>query len=332
MQFNLFTVNKKGNSGYRILICLFLVAAVVLVFWSPSLAGKIVVIGQDDNCSAGMLCDPASPGGQHQTMERDADQGGAAVGYNVFDLYLRSFFKDADSGEGRKHDDVFLLDDAVADIPDYYAYTFGNADETGGNAVLLGDSGMGAYGKGDGNDLRGFAPKEHGVVVTGHSKRTAASSGTVGTVQGTRSAYAPSGTNFNFYSTGPAPVQSSADFLTRDQGSNLPTVAGKFEPVMAEADAVFGHSPHTSSSVAGGDPKYRAGQSRGGGSPVQSSSLSLGQGVEVGSFTVRDFFGLKDDQKEGNKPIVMLILVGVGIAQAAILGVIVIRILIERAR
>ncbi|MCL2459166.1 MAG: hypothetical protein FWF31_10075, partial [Desulfobulbus sp.] len=84
--------------------------------------------------------------------------------------------------------------------------------------------------------------------------------------------------------------------------------------------------------VAGGEPKYKAGQSRGGSYPVQSLSLSLGPEAEKGSFTVRDFFGFKEEQKDSSNSTVTFILVGVGVLQASILGVIVIRILIERAR
>jgi len=312
MQCNPFTVNKGGNSGYRLLVCLFLLAAMVPMSWSPSLAGKIAVIDLDDKCPAGTQCDSVPPDGASPAEERTGDQ--------VTD----------DGDEGRKYDDVSLRDEAVAGIPDYYyAYTFSNADETGGNAILFGDSATGAYGKGYKDNLSGFAPKGHGVVET---VRYGGIAGSSDMVHGTRPAYAPRAANFGFDSIDLAPVQNRADFLAKDQGSNLPTVAGRFEPVIAETNAVFGNSSHTSVHVAGRDQKYRAGQFGGGSSPLQSPSLSLGQEVEAGSFTVRDFFGLKDDQKDSSKPIGILILMGVGILQALILGVIVIRILVERAR
>ncbi|MDR2550422.1 MAG: hypothetical protein LBD10_09530 [Desulfobulbus sp.] len=361
MQLNSSTATKEKNSGCRILFSLFLFSTALLIAWSPSpsLAGKIVVIGQDDGCLAGTRCDQAPSGGRYQAAKPTTGQNEAAAGHNIFGSYLQSYFKDADKGkpaaagkgtpaegelsaegktaDGRaaEEDDtstddddiyIFLLADAVEGIPGYYAYTFGEAVATDGNAVLLGDSLMGGAANGYEEDLRGFMPKESGVVVIGRSRGIDGS----GQQQGARAASAPLAVNFDF--TDPIPRQNRADFPAKSQRKIFFVEAEKFTPAIAETKVDFDNSSHESVRTAGGGPKYRSGQSAGGRGVVQASTLSLGQNAESGSLTIRDFFNFKDDKEETGKPIIMFIAVGLGILQAVVLAVTVVRILIGRAR
>ncbi|WP_310600743.1 hypothetical protein [Desulfobulbus sp.] len=318
-----------------------------------------MVIGQDESCPAGARCDQAPPGGRHQTAKPGAGPSKAAAGNNIFGSYLQGYFKDADKGkpaaagkdspaeqemtaeektvddraageDGTSKDDediyIFLLADTMEGIPGYYAYTFGEASETDGNAILLGDSLMGVSANGYEEDMKDFMPTERRAVVIGRSSGTAGS----GKQQGARAASAPFSVNSDF--TAPGSVQHRGDFPAKSRGRIFIVEAEKLTPALAEASVVFDNSPHENIRSVEDGPKYRPVQSAGGSGVVQASTLSLGQNAESGSLTIRDFFNFKDDKEETDKPIIMFIVVGLGILQAVVLAVTVVRILIERAR
>ncbi|MCL2789083.1 MAG: hypothetical protein FWD79_00405 [Desulfobulbus sp.] len=359
MPFNPFAMNKKDNPRIGSFFRISLLAAVLLMVAgpSPSLAGKIVVIGgpdrKDDSCPSGKQCEPASPGEQNRSSDSAAGKNDAIMDTPVFGGYVKSYFEAgktnkqaaisddgteddktskqaAVSGDGAEEDSdagVQALsndsDDEDSGITIFGAVASSGAARTSGNTVLLGG---------------GMITETVSNNYVSNSYATSAGS----SVPGTANAAMPSNTGdparatwaipslprfdlgLNSASSSPAQEPEKAELWGKAPTRRPQAEAGS--PATAVATTNFGDSRYAGASAIDSGPGYRTGSSGVRNDVTQSTSLSSGRDLELGNLSFKDFFNpVGEREKSETQSTVILILVGVGILQALVLGATVFR-------
>lgn len=352
MRFDAFAMNQEGNPSLWILFRASLVAAVLLTTAVPSLslAEKITAFGMPDsregNCPTGQECGPASPGGRHQSI----GGSGAAREYSTLGHYVKNYFaigriskRAAASGDGageetgdwfadigsggKDSDDIILIDD-VTD----YADSFGGMTDTSGNTILLADGAAPGHSPAGGPAAINYAAGAGGFASERYNAAGADSNRNP--VAGRPPMPAPPKFDIGLdpFSSVPGRESYKADFWVRGQGGAPPAKAGN----SAAADnmgTALEDSLYTGSPAPGGKQQDWPGPSKTRSYAAQSTSLSSGRDQGLSNLTFKGLFDFKDEQGKGETTsIVKLILVGVGVMQALILGAIVLRVLMGRGR
>jgi len=367
MRLKPFTTKKEDKANLRVRFRISLLAAVLLALALPSLsmAGKIVVIGAPDEkesgCPAGTQCDPVSSSSEQE--QSTASKDNAPKEPNIFGSYVQSNYfeagskaskiskpapasagtadsavkkdefgnqaSDDDSGGGEDSGYTLLFSIMEATISGNYAKNFVHASKTsGGNSILLSESLLPTYIENSYAEAAGSGAPRPGDAAGTSGTRGSAGGGVM------REAAWPSFTsptlNFTFNYTASDPTQDSGrgDSLVRTQGRGRISA-----PVRGSSASATDHgsSPYASGASAA-DFSSQYGTSTPRSETSRSTSLSMDRELELGTLDLKDFFDIKRIQESENTFGFMSILMWVGILQAMVLGVIVIRILFERGR
>ena len=325
---------------------------------------------KESGCPAGTQCEPASSSsGQEQSTD---SKDNAPKEPNIFGSYVQGNYFEAgsktskisriskpaaasadstnstnsaekkdESGDQASDDDsgsgsgdsgyTMLFSIMEATISGNYAKNFVHASKTsGGNSILLSESLLPTYLENSYAAAAGsVAPRQGDAAGTGGA-RGAAGGAAMGGAAWPSSASPTYDFTFNYTASDPIQGSGSSDSLVRAQGR------GRISAPVRGSSAGAGATDYGSSPYAGGASAADFTPQYGGSTPrnesSRSTSLSMDRELELGTLDLKDFFDIKRVQEGENTSGFMSILMWVGILQALVLGVIVIRILIERGR